>query len=260
MRHLLILTTLLFSMKCAAQNSNLVFFSENGEKFTVVLNGIVRNAQPESNVKVAGITGAPYLVKIEMADTASGVISEKIEAVAGKERTYTIRLRTITETEKSIKKAGVDIERVIEQGDKNEAAAKKQNISETNSKYILKLFSESDIVKTPVTTAQQAVAQSECAYPLNDGTFAAALQKMETLESDEKRMVESKQLAGSSCLSVNQVRQLILMFSQEENRLELAKYAYPHTFDKQNYGKVSETLSFEASVKELENYIKTTTR
>lgn len=47
-----------------AQNNNLVVFSNNGEKFTLILNGVRQNAAPETNVKVTGLNAANYKAKI----------------------------------------------------------------------------------------------------------------------------------------------------------------------------------------------------
>lgn len=53
----LIVTTALFllSFIVLAQKTNLVFFAEGGEKFTLHLNSVVQNRTPQSNVKVEGI-------------------------------------------------------------------------------------------------------------------------------------------------------------------------------------------------------------
>jgi hypothetical protein len=61
-------TTLLLIMLAFAgayaQNNNLVVFSNNGEKFTLILNGVRQNATPETNVKVTGLNAANYKAKI----------------------------------------------------------------------------------------------------------------------------------------------------------------------------------------------------
>ena len=47
-----------------AQKSNLIVFSENGESFQVVLNGILQNAEPETNVLISDLIAPTYKVKI----------------------------------------------------------------------------------------------------------------------------------------------------------------------------------------------------
>ena len=41
-----------FSVAVNAQANNAILFAENGEKFQVILNGILQNATPETNVKM----------------------------------------------------------------------------------------------------------------------------------------------------------------------------------------------------------------
>ncbi|MFN9799599.1 MAG: hypothetical protein ACK54P_06230 [Bacteroidota bacterium] len=40
-----------------SQTANAVVFSENGERFTLFLNGEKKNNSPAANVKVSGLTG-----------------------------------------------------------------------------------------------------------------------------------------------------------------------------------------------------------
>jgi len=47
-----------------AQNNTLIVYSQDGLKFSVVLNGIKQNTQPETNVKITGLNAPNYQVKI----------------------------------------------------------------------------------------------------------------------------------------------------------------------------------------------------
>lgn len=60
----LLLSILLWSLLTFAQGSNLIIFSENGERFSVVLNGILQNGQAETNVMVQGLIAPTYQAKI----------------------------------------------------------------------------------------------------------------------------------------------------------------------------------------------------
>jgi len=65
MKKTILLFSLVFvSLLTFAQSSNLIIFSENGERFSVVLNGILQNAQPETNVMVQGLIAPTYQGKI----------------------------------------------------------------------------------------------------------------------------------------------------------------------------------------------------
>ena len=48
----------------------------------------------------------------------------------------------------------------------------------------------------------------------------------------------------------------MLLFTFEDTRLDLAKYAYGHTFDIGNYYKLNDAFTFESSIDELNKYIR----
>lgn len=53
-----------------------------------------------------------------------------------------------------------------------------------------------------------------------------------------------------------QVKELLALFSYEDSKLELAKYAYDYTVDKGNYFMVNEAFSYSSSKESLMDYIK----
>lgn len=65
---------LLFSMTAFAQSNNAILFAENGEKFQVILNGVLQNATPETNVKLTGLNAPNYKCRIMFADTKLGYL------------------------------------------------------------------------------------------------------------------------------------------------------------------------------------------
>lgn len=60
-----------------AQN-NLVVFTENGEKFFLIINGVKQNIEAETNVKVTDLTHPNYKAKIVFEDKAKGVVDQTI--------------------------------------------------------------------------------------------------------------------------------------------------------------------------------------
>lgn len=65
-----------------AQN-DLVVFSEQGEQFYLVLNGIKQNAKPETNVKVTGVMQSWVTTKIIFADGKTADLDKKIALMSG---------------------------------------------------------------------------------------------------------------------------------------------------------------------------------
>lgn len=78
-----------------AQNNNLVVYSQEGLKFTIILNGIRQNPQPETNVKVTSLNAPNYQAKIifanNMADINQNVyLTNGAETTTNTEYSYSI--------------------------------------------------------------------------------------------------------------------------------------------------------------------------
>ncbi len=87
----LLLLATIAALQVMAQKGNLVLFAEQGERFTVIMNGIQQNATPQTNVAIRNMPQAMYLVKIIFEDKNLGVIDDKINIMAGFERNFNIR-------------------------------------------------------------------------------------------------------------------------------------------------------------------------
>jgi hypothetical protein len=83
----LILATVFVSK---AQMANAVLFTENGEQFTVVLNGVQQNAQPATNVKMTNLNTNVYKIKVLFSDASIGSKDFNLYVEPGQETTYAI--------------------------------------------------------------------------------------------------------------------------------------------------------------------------
>lgn len=75
-----------------SQSSNLICFSEEGEHFYLIINGIKQNQEPLTNVKATGLTAPSYKVRIVFESASLPEIDKTIYfAEAGMEHTYVIQ-------------------------------------------------------------------------------------------------------------------------------------------------------------------------
>lgn len=93
---LLLLAFAAFAMHASAQTGNLIVFTEGGEKFSLVLNGVLQNATPETNVKVTDLPASmdyptAYKMRIIFADAALGTHDFNTAVNTGVELTVTIK-------------------------------------------------------------------------------------------------------------------------------------------------------------------------
>ena len=82
----------LMGLNCTlAQTSNLILFTEQGEQFTVILNGIKQNDKPETNVKVTSLTAPNYKMKVIFVNKAIPDMDKTVYLELGSEVTYSIK-------------------------------------------------------------------------------------------------------------------------------------------------------------------------
>ena len=82
-----------FASAVFAQTSNAVSFAENGEKFTLILNGEKQNATPQANVKLTGLTGEFYQARVDFEDaTLLDFTNKNFVVHKGMEVTYVIKV------------------------------------------------------------------------------------------------------------------------------------------------------------------------
>lgn len=91
MKKILLFSVVAFlSSQLFAQTSNLVFYSQNGERFYVILNGIRQNEKAETNVKVTGLPQPYYKTKIIFEEKTLGEIDKTLNFNPGTETVFSI--------------------------------------------------------------------------------------------------------------------------------------------------------------------------
>jgi hypothetical protein len=85
--------------------------------------------------------------------------------------------------------------------------------------------------------------------------FNLVLQSVSKEWFESNRLKSATQIVTANSLTTAQVKQLILLFNFESNKLDLAKKAYQNTVDKKNYYMINDVFSFNNSKAELARYI-----
>lgn len=74
-----------------SQLANAVLFTENGEKFTAILNGLKQNEKPETQVKITGLNAEFYKLKVIFDSQNLGEKNFNLAVEPGKETAYCIK-------------------------------------------------------------------------------------------------------------------------------------------------------------------------
>ena len=94
-----------------------------------------------------------------------------------------------------------------------------------------------------------------CPVPLSSDEFTDMKATIADKKFEDTRMSIAKQTLSDRCVFSDHVKEVMLFFTFEENRLEFAKYAYDFTYDIGNYANVNDAFKFESSTEELNKFL-----
>lgn len=321
---LLLLTALVFiALRTSAQTGNLIVFTEGGEKFSLVLNGVLQNATPEPNVKVTDLPASTeyptaYKMRIIFADAAFGTHDFTTAVDNGVQRTMTIKKNkkgeyvqrmvsdvplaqapatsptqvvhvysttpappaSITTTSTTISKTttttsgqpaneNVNINMGVNAGETGGAV----NISISGTDQNMSGTSQTTTTRTTTTTtsgydtppsqphpAPRSYVEGYtgpigCPVPMSQKDFNDFTNSVSSKSFEESKLTIAKQALNNNCLITSQVKEVMLLFTFEQTRLDFAKYAYTRTHDVGNYFKINDAFTFESSIDDLNSYI-----
>ncbi len=313
MKHFFTFFILLFISQWthAQQNTNLVFFSEQGQQFYIILNGIQQNPNPETNVRVTNLIQPYYKVKVKFADGITPDIDKTLNFNSGTETTYAIKssnkgeivLRWMSEVPIAQAPRPIGGQNVIVYHDTPLPTTVTQttvisstttnpgttdqmnvginvsdpttgganinmsvNVNETGMSTQTQSTTTTYSTTTTTTSGNVGTVQSGYVmpgyngnvgcngYPMSESQFNQVVQSIESKGFDDSKLTMSKQVISTNCMTSNQVKRLMLLFSFEDTRLDLAKYAYGYTYDIGNYYQLNDAFKFESSIEELNEY------
>jgi Domain of unknown function (DUF4476) len=91
---------------------------------------------------------------------------------------------------------------------------------------------------------------------MSDYDFNQAKETLRREWFENTRVTTAKQILDRNYFTSRQIKELLLLFTFENNKLDLAKHAYSRTVDKGNYYIVNDAFTFNNSKEELARYIR----
>lgn len=92
---------------------------------------------------------------------------------------------------------------------------------------------------------------------MNDRDFSRVLQGIRNEWLESNKLKSATEVVRTNKLTAAQVKEMVLLFNMESNKLTLAKQAYASTVDKRNYSMINDVFSFNSSRDELARFIRT---
>ena len=266
-KKLLILILLLSFLEIYAQKTNLIFFTEGDEKFYVILNSVLQNDKPEKSVKVTDLITQSYKLKILFKDTTIAPIEKNLVFNQGTETTFNIKKNSDSEyvvryfNEIPIDQALQPVAGQLVVIFSASGTSAPITTNSFNNTQTTTPSTEIGVQANLQQTQQQVYIMPGyngpvgCPYPISPYNFTALKNTISTKSFEDSKLLIAEQLIASNCLLSLQVREIMMLFSFEDSKIQIAKYAYNYTFDIGNYFKVNDAFTFENSIGELNTYI-----
>ncbi|MCD6010550.1 MAG: hypothetical protein K0Q79_412 [Flavipsychrobacter sp.] len=220
--------------------STLSIFSEKGEQFFVVLNGINQNNAPAYKVRIEGLPQYGNDVEIIFADNRTAAIRRRItiaDPVDGKAVHMTLKIERNRSGLPSLR-----FHKCIEVED---------NYRAPDDEYCMTYGQPRRTYVRETNTPPP----SRGPRAMDRATFNDAKQTIENASFDNTKLSTAKTILDANYVTTDQVIELCKLFSFENSMLDFAKFAYSRTVDNNNYFKVGNVFSFDASRKSLNDYI-----
>jgi hypothetical protein len=299
------------SITIHAQTSNLVIFSDEGNKFFVVVNGLRINDQAQTNVRVTGLNADYVNCKIVFESELLPDIEKKTMMLSrGNEVTYHIKKNkkgetvcnpysevplaqspantttqqtvvysnvpyndgivirtgngtsstttttsTTTMGNTNVTNANVGVGGVGMNVTIYDGTGGTTGTTSTTTTTTTYSSTNSNSTNTNSNTNNTNNYNNNCIYGMSNTDLGAAKNSLNSTSFDDTKKSTFKQIVSSKCIISSQVKELLQTFTFEENKLEMAKYAYSYVADPSNYYTINDIFTFDNSKSELSTYV-----
>ena len=228
---------------CAIQSTikaqivnNLVIFSNEGQPFTLIVNGLKENQTPATNVRVQGLDLKSYQVKViyenhKLKDANTTITFFR----TGKECVFGL-------TKKGKRKHTIDYvsEKEIDgflTNTNQQPPTITNNPTSTDLQPVTTTVPTPEPVSTPTVSAFQTALTNIAAQPTDEGKLTAALA-----------------LIQNGTLNVAQIKQVLALFTTEQARLTFAKQACAQLKDPNVYTEIISLFVSEPVKQDLQKF------
>jgi hypothetical protein len=104
------------------------------------------------------------------------------------------------------------------------------------------------------TPVPQPIGPVQCF--VSDEEFSQITNSIKKESFNSTKVTLTKQILRSKqCFTTRQVKEIVKLFSFDDSRLEIAKYAWDYTIDRDNYYQVADVFSFSSSKENLMKFL-----
>jgi hypothetical protein len=219
------------------QGTTLTVIADQGEKFTLEANGTTQNGTPQARATATDLFGPTIKVKVYIDGVQAPPVSKTVFNKPSTDFYYVLRKNT--KGLYVLDQVSSDFEPAV----KEQAAA--PPVKETKA-------SSAEPAET-----KPAAKGSGCSEPLTADEFVPVYASVSARPFEPNKLSGAKNAVVEKCVTVAELKELLYLLDNESSRLDLAKYAYVHIFDPENYSEVDDVFHSKSSVESLHNFIST---
>lgn len=287
----------LLNFTAFAQNhiGHLTIFSEDGDKFFLVLNGELQNDIPQTNIRIEDLNQPYYNAKILFEDKTLAEISKNNLALTDVDEIFcdvTYKIKRDKNNKSKMKLnffSMIPVQQnyvrpsnvyVVHYGQPAVSVSQTTTTTTVNTGTNMSVGMNAGgvnvgmnininepvgmVTETTTTTSHAGhnhdhggVRDRGCnnRYAMAPADFSSALATVKKQNFDDTRLKTAKQIVSANCLKPEQIVQIANVFGFEESKLDFAKFAYDYCTERQNYFKINNIFSFSTSVDDLTEYI-----
>jgi hypothetical protein len=251
----------------------MVVFCNDGEPFTLILNGERINIEPQTRVRVENLPLKKYQAKVvfknsklKESNTTITFFSHCFECEFGVNRVSKKKFKIQYFTDRRIE--GCDGIQTSENSTNNNSTQNTTNTTtETTSNTTQTQVTETVQPVTPtntmltgpgminnttISTPADILLNRKCDTPMNDVQFLNFKNSVQQLSTDDEKQLKAWAMLEAACITVNQLKQLLNVFFSDNSKYEFAKKVYARTKDNAEFNKLTEVF-VDAMVKEKFN-------
>ncbi len=242
---------------CSSQvlNNNLVVFSENGNPFTLYVNGELINNEPQVNIKAFNISEGWCKLKA-IFEKDNTVVSDSIHIKPFQKNSYKEITYSIKQGAKGNKFVFVSMSDLSAPQTPKvpEPPVIKGPVADNN--LYGNLYRAKD--NKPVFFRNYNDTTGKCKLSLSDDDVLHGINLITKSNDIHDKYSYTETIIEYNCYTVNQLSPFLSLLETEMDKLKIAKRAYPHLTDKNNIHKIGELFLFKSVKEEFEYFLEET--
>lgn len=261
---------LLFTgLHLSAQLSSFQVYSHDRAPFFLVVNGTQVNPQPAANLKVSGLRPSTFQIQVVFANHMHRQIEMVLDIPPGREITYALIQNRAGQFDPAfVSEVAIGYFPPVPQTTVSTIYNGPLNIGNPSGEPIHPADNPPPVNQWPEPVPVPAVSAPPtlsplpnyngpigCDLPMDAEAFQDAKRSISSKTFESSKMTLAKQIIRSNCFLASQVSSLVSLFTYESDKLDIAKFAYPQTYDQGNYYKVNDAFEFESSIGKLDDFI-----